>query len=62
MIGVCGTEDRATLVRDKGAWAAFTFRSEKVLKDEVSKISNGKGADIIFEAVGGGLFKSAMEW
>ncbi|XP_065211235.1 quinone oxidoreductase-like protein 2 [Planococcus citri] len=61
VIAVCGTEDRASLVRDKGAWAAFTFRGDKILKEEVSKISNGKGADIVFEAVGGDVFKSAME-
>jgi NADPH:quinone reductase-like Zn-dependent oxidoreductase len=51
VIGVCGTEDKATLVRDKGAWAAFTFRTDKVLKAEVDKASNGRGADVIFEAV-----------
>ena len=62
MIGVCGTEDKATLVRDKGAWAAFTFRTDKILKSEVDKASNGKGADVIFEAVGGEVFNSALEW
>lgn len=61
VIAVCGTEDRACLVRDKGAWAAFTFRGDKILKEEVSKISNGKGADVVYEAVGGDIFRSAME-
>ena len=62
MIGICGTEDKSTLVRDKGAWAAFTYRNAKSLKEEVAKISDGEGAGIVFEAVGGEVFKSALEW
>lgn len=32
------------------------------MKGEVDKISEGKGVDVVFEAVGGEVFKSALEW
>lgn len=50
------------MVRDKGAWTAFSFKNDKMLKDEVAKISEGKGANLVFEAIGGDVFKSAIEW
>ncbi len=49
-------------MRERGAWAAFTYKNDKILKDEVAKISEGKGATLVFEAVGGEIFKSALEW
>ncbi|KAK7603555.1 hypothetical protein V9T40_003554 [Parthenolecanium corni] len=61
VIGICGTEDKSTLVREKGAWTAFSFRNDKIVKGEVDKISEGKGVDVVFEAVGGEVFKSALE-
>jgi len=60
VIGVCGTEDKACLVRDKGAWAALKYDPEHVYK-KTMEVTNSKGASIIFDAVGGDVFKEALK-
>ncbi|KAF4524933.1 hypothetical protein B566_EDAN013896 [Ephemera danica] len=59
VIGVCGTEDKAELVREKGAWAALTY-NPKNLKDKVNEVTEGKGVRVVFDAVGGQIFQDAI--
>lgn len=62
VIGVCNSEDKTDLIRQKGAWAALTFTNEKSLVNKVLEVSGGKYANVVFEAVGGEVFKAAMHW
>lgn len=60
VIGVCNSEDKTDLIRQKGAWAALTFTNEQSLVKKVLEVSGGKYANVVFEAVGGDVFKAAM--
>ncbi|CAG0892507.1 unnamed protein product [Cyprideis torosa] len=60
VIGVCRTEDRSALVREKGAWAALSF-DKSHLRKKVKELTSGAGVDLIFEAVGGEVFDAALE-
>lgn len=60
VIGVCGTEDKADLVRKKGAWAALKY-NKKHINAKVREVTSGKGVDIIFDAVGGDVFSACLE-
>ncbi|KAK8741942.1 hypothetical protein OTU49_002021 [Cherax quadricarinatus] len=59
VIGVCGTEDKADLVRKKGAWSALKYNKKHILA-KVNEVTNGKGVDIIFDAVGGDVFNDCL--
>ncbi|KAL7643946.1 UNVERIFIED_CONTAM: hypothetical protein RMT77_005957 [Armadillidium vulgare] len=59
VIGVCGTEDKADLVREKGAWAAIKY-NVKHLHKKVEEVTEGKGVDVIFDAVGGEVFTNSL--
>lgn len=59
VIGVCGTEDKADLVRKKGAWAALKY-NKKHIDAKVKEVTNGKGVDIVFDAVGGEIFSACL--
>ncbi|CAB3378075.1 Hypothetical predicted protein [Cloeon dipterum] len=61
VIGVCGTEDKASLVREKGAWAALTY-SPQHLRAKVEEVTEGKGVKVIFDAVGGHVFQESLNW
>jgi len=60
VIGVCGTEGKADIVRQKGAWAALKYNEKHVLK-KVKEVTEGKGIEVVFDAVGGDVFKTALE-
>lgn len=60
VIGVCGAEDKAELVREKGAWAALMYKKKDLLAT-VNDVSEGKGAKIVFDAVGGERFLDLLE-
>lgn len=59
VIGVCGTEDKADLVRQKGAWAALKYNKKHIIA-KVNEVTDGKGVDIIFDAVGGDIFSDCL--
>ncbi|KAK2722439.1 hypothetical protein QYM36_002840 [Artemia franciscana] len=61
VIGVCDTEEKASIVRDKGAFAALKF-DPKHLRDKIKDYTGKKGIKIILDAVGGDLFKEALKY
>ncbi|CAG0918537.1 unnamed protein product [Notodromas monacha] len=61
VIAVCATEEKNAEVRDIGAWASLTFDPEHVLA-KVREVTGGKGVDIVYEAVGGPVFETALKW
>lgn len=60
MIAVCSTEDKAALVREKGAFAALKYDDNLV--KEINKLTDGKGANVVFDATGGSVFENALKW
>lgn len=60
VIGVCSNEEKATFVRDKGAWAALTYDLKDLLKT-VKEVSKGKGVSVIFDTVGGEVFQKSIK-
>ncbi|XP_076039930.1 quinone oxidoreductase-like protein 2 homolog [Oratosquilla oratoria] len=60
VIGICGTEDKADLVRQKGAWAALKY-NKKHLMNKVNEVTDGRGVDVIFDAVGGDIFSETLQ-
>lgn len=60
VIAVCSTEDKAALVREKGAFAALKYSEN--LEKEVKKITDGKGIGLVFDATGGIVLENAIKW
>lgn len=58
---MCGTEDKASLVRDKGAWAALKYKPSD-LYNKVMEVTGNTGVCIIFDAVGGNIFNETLKW
>uniref|UniRef100_A0A0N7ZB42 Enoyl reductase (ER) domain-containing protein n=2 Tax=Scylla olivacea TaxID=85551 RepID=A0A0N7ZB42_SCYOL len=61
VIGVCGTEDKAGLVRQKGAWAALKY-NKKHIDAKVNEVTDGKGVNVVFDAIGGDAFVDCLSW
>lgn len=61
MIGVCATEDRTTMIREKGAFAALKFHDKKLMK-QLASVAAEKDIKEIFEGVSGENFKKLLSW
>lgn len=61
VIAVCATEDKSSLVRDRGAWATVTFGQQN-LQAQVKKVTEGAGVSLIIDSVGGELFTEVLKW
>ncbi|XP_069674554.1 quinone oxidoreductase-like protein 2 homolog [Periplaneta americana] len=60
VIAVCDTEDKAALLRDRGAWAALTYSPKDIIK-KCAEVTNGQGVKIVFESVGKDVFNSILK-
>ena len=61
MIGACGGSQKCALVKQRGTIEAIDYNSENV-KDRVKELTNGKGANVIIDAVGGDIFDQCVRW
>ena len=62
VIGVASTEEKRKIVLENGADIALGYEN---LKDNLKEATNGKGADVVFDVVGGEVFDAcsrAMAW
>lgn len=59
VIAAAGTDEKCELAVEKGAVAAINYTTQSV-KEEVKKITGNKGVDVVFDAVGGDIFKEAF--
>lgn len=57
---MCSTEDKAALVREKGAFASLKYSNN--LEKEVMEITKGKGVSLVMDATGGEVLQNAMKW
>jgi len=58
VIGACGSDEKCEFVKSKGAHHAINYRNEEI-KSSVMNYSE-HGADVVFEAVGGKVFKDSL--
>ncbi|MDA5195097.1 NADPH:quinone oxidoreductase family protein [Govanella unica] len=64
VIAVASTDDKLALARENGADEAINYSTED-LKERVRALTNGQGADVIYDAVGGkatDAVMSAINW
>jgi NADPH:quinone reductase len=59
VIATVGGASKAALPRDRGAEAVLDYTQEAWI-DEVKRLTGGKGADVIFDSVGGGVTEQSL--
>ncbi|XP_013398462.1 quinone oxidoreductase-like protein 2 [Lingula anatina] len=60
VIAACGSSEKCALAKAKGAHHLINY-SEESLKERVLDITSGRGANVIFDPVGGEFFKDALK-
>jgi NADPH:quinone reductase-like Zn-dependent oxidoreductase len=55
VIGTAGSEEKLRLIREQGAHHALSYRDASWV-DRVKELTNGRGADVIYDPVGGETF------
>ncbi|KAG8303424.1 hypothetical protein J6590_010461 [Homalodisca vitripennis] len=61
VVGVCGSEMKADVMREKGAWSALKMDPAN-MKASVQDITGGKGVDVVYDTVGRDFLKGAVHW
>ena len=59
VIAAASTPEKLAVARERGAAEVINYATEK-LTDRVMTLTDGKGADVCFDPVGGGLFDAAL--
>ncbi len=59
VIAAAGSDDKLTLCRQYGADECINYTGES-LKDRVKELTDGRGADVVYDAVGGDHFDQAI--
>ena len=57
VIAVCSTEEKLALAKQNGADETINYTSED-LKKRIKEITEGKGADVVYDPVGGDAFNA----
>jgi NADPH2:quinone reductase len=60
VIGTAGSEDKLELVKQSGADAVINYREEDFV-ERVLELTGGRGADVIYDPVGGDTFDGSMK-
>lgn len=60
VLGACDTENKASLLRDKGAYSAINY-NKKEITDAVMKMTNNVGVKMVIDAVGGEIFDDCLQ-
>ncbi len=64
VIAVCSTEEKLTFAKAQGADEGINY-TEQDLKQAIKDLTNGQGADVVYDAVGGDAFdvcSRSMAW
>ncbi len=59
VIGTVGSDDKADVVREYGAAHVINYRGESI-RERVKALTDGRGADVILDPVGGDAFDQSM--
>lgn len=60
-MAVCGSEVKADLLREKGAWSALKMDLGN-LRASVDGMTDKAGVDVVYDTVGGDFLKGAITW
>jgi NADPH:quinone reductase len=60
VIGTAGSEDKLDLIRQQGAAEAINYRKEDWVQ-RVKELTEGRGADVIYDPVGGDIFDQSLK-
>ncbi|MEB3103489.1 quinone oxidoreductase family protein [Ferviditalea candida] len=60
VIGTVGSDSKAGIVREAGADAVINYRQE-ALGEKVLELTDGRGADVILDSVGGEVFEQSLK-
>ncbi|MAG37723.1 MAG: alcohol dehydrogenase [Dehalococcoidia bacterium] len=60
VIGTASTDEKLALVRSLGATATINYVAES-FGERVKELTDGRGADVILEAVGGSVFEESLQ-
>ena len=60
VIGTAGSEEKAALAREAGADEVIVY-TEKDFAAEVSRITNGRGVDVVYDSVGQSTFLKGLD-
>ncbi|XP_039591566.1 quinone oxidoreductase-like protein 2 isoform X2 [Polypterus senegalus] len=64
VIAAAGSDEKCKIAVQKGASSSINYSSSN-LKEELKKLTNSQGVDVVFDAVGGEIFKdslSSLSW
>ncbi|RZT98260.1 NADPH2:quinone reductase [Advenella incenata] len=59
VIATAGSEAKANMVKEHGAHHVFNYRKSN-WKEEVIRLTDGRGADVIYDPVGGAMFDNSL--
>jgi len=59
VIAAASSDDKLAVARDRGADHTFRYGSEP-LRDAVKRLTGGRGADVVFDPVGGAVFEESL--
>jgi NADPH2:quinone reductase len=59
VIGTVGSDEKAELVKSYGAEHVINYQTESI-RDRVRELTDGRGADVIFDMVGGDVFDQSI--
>lgn len=62
VIALCASEDKASLVRERGAWATVTYNKQDLLREVRTVMDSEEGVPLIIDSVGGEVFSEAVKW
>lgn len=57
VIAVCSTDDKLAMAKENGADDTINYATED-LKAKIKELTGGKGADVVYDPVGGNAFKA----
>ena len=56
VIAVCSSEDKLALAKENGADEGINYSEQQDLKAAIKELTDGKGADVVYDPVGGDAF------
>jgi NADPH:quinone reductase len=60
VIGIAGGTDKCAIVRDHGANATIDHRTDNI-SERIKELTGGRGADVVYDPVGGDVFDACMK-
>ncbi|WP_417623627.1 NADPH:quinone oxidoreductase family protein [Paremcibacter congregatus] len=59
VIATAGSDEKLAIAREKGAEFTLNYRTENI-RDRIKEITEGKGANVVYDPVGGDVFRQSF--